>query len=115
MSLVEKIFGTFSDRELKKINPLTKKVLDLEPTYAAMSDSELQAQTPALKERLAGGETLDDILPEAFAVCREAAWRVLGMKHSRSRSPAASPCTGPTSPRCRPVKARPWWPPCPPT
>ena len=81
MSLVEKIFGTFSDRELKKINPLTKKVLDLEPTYAAMSDSELQAQTPALKERLAGGETLDDILPEAFAVCREAAWRVLGMKH----------------------------------
>ena len=81
MSLVEKIFGTFSDRELKKINPLTKKVLDLEPTYAAMSDSELQAQTPALKQRLAGGETLDDILPDAFAVCREAAWRVLGMKH----------------------------------
>ena len=81
MSLVEKIFGTFSDRELKKINPLTKKVLDLEPTYAAMSDHELQAQTPALKARLAGGETLDDILPDAFAVCREAAWRVLGMKH----------------------------------
>ena len=81
MSLVEKIFGTFSDRELNKINPLTKKVLDLEPTYAAMSDHELQAQTPALKARLAGGETLDDILPDAFAVCREAAWRVLGMKH----------------------------------
>ena len=81
MSLVEKIFGTFSDRELKKINPITKKVLDLEPTYAAMSDGELQAQTPALKERLAKGETLDDILPDAFAVCREAAWRVLGMKH----------------------------------
>ena len=81
MSLVEKIFGTFSDRELKKINPITKRVLDLEPTYAAMSDGELQAQTPALKERLAKGETLDDILPDAFAVCREAAWRVLGMKH----------------------------------
>ena len=81
MSLVEKIFGSFSDRELKKINPIAKKVLDLEPTYAAMSDSELQAQTPALKDRLAKGETLDDILPEAFATCREAAWRVLGMKH----------------------------------
>ena len=81
MSLVEKIFGSFSDRELKKINPIAKKVLDLEPAYAAMSDSELQAQTPALKERLAKGETLDDILPEAFATCREAAWRVLGMKH----------------------------------
>ena len=78
MSLVEKIFGSFSDRELKKINPIAKKVLDLEPAYAAMSDSELQAQTPALKERLAKGETLDDILPEAFATCREAAWRVLG-------------------------------------
>ena len=49
MSLVEKIFGSFSDRELKKINPIAKKVLDLEPAYAAMSDSELQAQTPALK------------------------------------------------------------------
>src|SRR5699024_5579376 len=81
MSLVEKIFGSFSDRELKKINPIAKKVLDLEPTYAAMSDSELQAQTPALKDRLTKGETLDDILPEAFATCREAAWRVLGMKH----------------------------------
>ena len=81
MSLVEKIFGSFSDRELKKIHPIAKKVLDLEPTYAAMSDSELQAQTPALKDRLAKGETLDDILPEAFATCREAAWRVLGMKH----------------------------------
>ena len=81
MSLVEKLFGSFSDRELKKINPITKKVLALETKYQPMSDAELQAQTPALKERLANGETLDDILPDAFAVCREAAWRVLGMKH----------------------------------
>ena len=73
MSLAEKIFGTFSDRELKKINPITKKVLALEPKYQALSDADLQAQTPALKARLAGGETLDDILPDAFAVCREAA------------------------------------------
>ena len=104
MSLAEKIFGTFSDRELKKINPITKKVLALEPKYQALSDADLQAQTPALKARLAGGETLDDILPDAFAVCREAAWRVL-----------ASPCIAALSLRCRPVKARPLWPPCPPT
>ena len=81
MSLAEKLFGSFSDRELKKINPITKKVLALETKYQPMSDAELQAQTPALKERLENGETLDDILPDAFAVCREAAWRVLGMKH----------------------------------
>ena len=81
MSLAEKLFGSFSDRELKKINPITKKVLALETKYQPMSDAELQAQTPALKERLANGESLDDILPDAFAVCREAAWRVLGMKH----------------------------------
>ena len=55
MSLAEKIFGTFSDRELKKINPITKKVLALEPKYQALSDADLQAQTPALKARLAGG------------------------------------------------------------
>ena len=60
MSLAEKIFGTFSDRELKKINPITKKVLALEPKYQALSDADLQAQTPALKARLAGGETLFD-------------------------------------------------------
>ena len=81
MSLVEKLFGSFSDRELKKINPLTKQVLALEGKYQAMSDAELQAQTPALKQQLADGKTLDNILPDAFAVCREAAWRVLGMKH----------------------------------
>ena len=80
MSLAEKLFGSFSDRELKKINPLTKQVLALEGKYQAMSDAELQAQTPVLKQQLADGKTLDNILPDAFAVCREAAWRVLGMK-----------------------------------
>ncbi len=81
MSLATMLFGSFSDRELKKINPITKKVLALEPTYQAMSDTDLQGQTAVFKERLAKGETLDDILPEAFAVCREASWRVLQMKH----------------------------------
>ena len=81
MSLAEKLFGSFSDRELKKINPLTKQVLALEGKYQAMSDAELQAQTPVLKQKLADGKTLDDILPEAFAVVREASRRVLGMRH----------------------------------
>ena len=81
MSLIEKIFGTFSDKELKKIRPIADQVLALEEKYAALSDEELKAQTPLLKQRLAEGETLDDILPDAFAVCREASWRVLGMKH----------------------------------
>ena len=108
MSLVEKLFGSFSDRELKKVNPIAKQVLALESKYAALSDAELQAQTPALKQHLADGKTLDDILPDAFAVCREAAWRV-------RRSSAASPCTAATLPRCRPVKAKRWWQLCPPT
>ncbi len=81
MAFLEKLFGTYSDKELKKINPLADKVLQLESTYSNMSDSELQSTTPALKQRLENGETLDDILPEAFAACREAAFRVLQMKH----------------------------------
>ena len=81
MGIMQKIFGTYSERELKRIYPIQKKVLDLEEKYRAMSDEELKACTPALKERLANGETLDDILPDAFAVCREAADRGLGMRH----------------------------------
>ena len=80
MSFFEKLFGSFSDKELKRINPLTDKVLALEPEMAKLTDEELQAKTTEFKERLAKGETLDDLLPEAFAVCREADWRVLGMK-----------------------------------
>ncbi len=77
----EKLFGSFSTKELKKIKPIADRVLALEPTYQAMTDGELQAMTPTLKKRLADGDTLDDILPDAFAVCREASWRVLGQKH----------------------------------
>ena len=80
MSFFEKLFGSFSDKELKRINPLTDKVLALEPEMAKLTGEELQAKTTEFKERLAKGETLDDLLPEAFAVCREADWRVLGMK-----------------------------------
>ena len=80
MSFFEKLFGSFSDKELKRINPIKDKVLALEPEMAKLTDEELQAKPTEFKERLAKGETLDDLLPEAFAVCREADWRVLGMK-----------------------------------
>ncbi|MDO4438820.1 MAG: preprotein translocase subunit SecA [Eubacteriales bacterium] len=82
-NLVEKIFGTHSERELKRIYPIVDKIESLDSVMSAMTDDELKAQTPKFKERLANGETLDDILPEAFATVREAAWRVLGMKHFR--------------------------------
>ena len=78
---MEKLFGSFSEKELKRIRPLADQVLALEGEMQQKTDAELQAMTPALKERLANGESLDDILPAAFAVCREASWRVLGMKH----------------------------------
>lgn len=81
MGIIKSIFGTYSSRELKRIEPIKQAVLDLEPKYQAMSDKELKSQTQLLKERLSNGETLDDILPDAFAVCREASTRVIGIKH----------------------------------
>ncbi len=83
MSLITKIFGTYSQRQLKRVNVIADQVDALEEKYAAMSDAELQAMTPALKDRLAAGETLDDILPDAFAAVREAADRVLGKRPFR--------------------------------
>lgn len=81
MGLLEKIFGSYSDKEIKKIKPIVAKINSLEPEISALSDDELRAKTDEFKERLSKGETLDDILPEAFAVVREAAKRVLGMRH----------------------------------
>ena len=83
MGLFSKLFGTPSQRELKSIYPIVDKIEALEEPYKALTDEQLQAKTPEFKERLANGETLDDILPEAFAACREAAWRVLGMRPYR--------------------------------
>ena len=81
MSLFKKLFGDYSSREIKRISGTKDKVLALENEYSSLTDEQLQAKTTEFKERLSKGETLDDILPEAFAACREAAWRVLGMKH----------------------------------
>ena len=83
MGLMKKLFGSHSDRELKKIYPIADKVMALDETYGKLTDEELKGKTPEFKARLAAGETLDDILPEAFAAAREAAWRVLGMKPYR--------------------------------
>ena len=80
MGLFTKIFGTYSDRQLKRNAPIVRQIEDLAEKYAGMTDAELQAVTPALKARLAAGETLDDILPDAFAAVREAADRVLGKR-----------------------------------
>ena len=81
MGFLTKIFGNYSTKEIKRITPIQQAVLDLEAKYKAMSDEELRDTTDTLKERLAMGATLDDILPDAFAVCREASDRVLGMRH----------------------------------
>ena len=80
MGLFDKLFGTRSQREIKKIQPIVDKILALEETYKNLSEAQLKAKTPEFKERLANGETLDDILPEAFAAIREAADRVLGLR-----------------------------------
>jgi len=81
--LLEKIIGSYSDREVKRIMPIVDKIEALEPEMQALSDDQLRAKTPEFKKRLSEGETLDDILPEAFAVVREASKRVLGMRHFR--------------------------------
>ena len=81
MGIFEKIFGTYSSREIKRIMPLVKKINDLEPEIEVLSNSELRLKTDEFRNRLSSGETLDDILPEAFAVVREASKRVLGMRH----------------------------------
>ena len=83
MSLADKLFGTYSERQIKKIKPLVDEIESLAPKYAAMTDDELRGTTALLKERLSAGETLDDILTDAFAACREAADRVLGKRPFR--------------------------------
>ena len=83
MGVIEKIFGTHSERELKRIYPIVDQIESLRSEMQALSDAELKDKTRQFKERLSKGETLDDILPEAFATVREAAKRVLNMEHYR--------------------------------
>ena len=81
MGIMTKLFGTYSDHQVKKLEKIAAKIEALATTYKNMTDDELRAYTDKLKDDLANGKTLDDILPEAFATIREGAWRVLGMKH----------------------------------
>ncbi|MBQ3076484.1 MAG: preprotein translocase subunit SecA, partial [Clostridia bacterium] len=81
MKLMEKLFGTYSDRELKKLRPIVSKIEGLAPAFAALSDEELRAKTEEFRARHQQGESLDDLLPEAFATVREAAKRVIGLRH----------------------------------
>ena len=83
MGLLKKLFGTSSEREVKAISPIVDKIEALDAEYSALTDEQLQAKTQEFKDRYQNGESLDDLLPEAFAACREAAWRVLGMKPYR--------------------------------
>ena len=80
-NIFEKIFGTYSDREIKRIKPIVEQINALEDGMQKLTDAELKAKTNEFRARLSDGETLDDILPEAFAVVREASKRVLGMRH----------------------------------
>ena len=81
LGILTKVFGTYSERQIKKITPLVDKILLLDEEYSKLSEDELKGKTQEFKDRLAKGETLDEILVEAFATVREASYRVLGMKH----------------------------------
>ena len=83
MGLMQKVFGDLNSKEVKKLEKIADQVMALEEQMESLSDEELKAKTGEFKERLAAGETLDDLLPEAFAVCREGAWRSVGLKHFR--------------------------------
>ena len=83
MGFLTKLFGTNMAKEIKRLDPLVQKIEALDQEYQALTDAQLQAKTAEFKQRYQNGETLDDLLPEAFAACREAAWRVLGMKPYR--------------------------------
>ena len=83
MNIIDKVFGTHSERELKRIKPIVDKIESYKDAMGALSDEQLRAKTTEFKERLAKGETLDDLLPEAYATVREAAKRALGMEHFR--------------------------------
>ena len=80
-SLLTRVFGSSNDRQLRQLNRIVVRINALEPDIEKLSDDELKARTPEFRKRIADGETLDKILPEAFAVCREASRRVLGMRH----------------------------------
>lgn len=112
-SLMRKIFGSANDRYVKSLQKTVAKINALEPEISALSDEELKNKTPALKQRLADGETLDDILPEAFAVVREASKRTIGLRHFDVQLIGGIVLHADKSPKCAPAKEKRWsrrWP-----
>ena len=114
MGLFTKVFGTYSQRELKSIYPIVDKITALEDEYKKLTDAELQAKTPEFKQRLSAGETLDDLLPEAFATVREAADRVLGMRPYPVQLVGGIVLHQGRIAEMKTGEGRPLWPPCPP-
>ena len=115
MGLFTKLFGTRSQREIKKIQPMVDKILALEEEYTALSEETLKGKTAEFKARYAGGESLDDLLPEAFAAVREAAWRVLGMKPYPVQLIGGIVLHQGRIAEIKPAKVRRWLPSCPAT
>lgn len=113
-NILTKLFGNYSKRELKRVQPLVDQVLGLEDTYRKMSDEELKAQTGVLKERLAGGASLDDVLTDAFAACREAMDRVLSIRLFPVQIQGGIILHQGRISEMRPAKAKPLPWPCPP-
>ena len=109
MGILSKFVGTHSEREVKRVLPIVDKIESLEPDFEKLSDEELRDKTREFKSRLAGGETLDDILPEAYAVVREAAKRTIGMRHYRVQLIGGVILHRDVSQRCVPVKVRRWY------
>ena len=115
MSIVSKIFGTYSDHQLRKLEKIADRIEALAPTYKDMGDEELRGMTQVFRNRLAAGETLDDILPDAFAAVREADDRVLGKRPFHVQLLGGIILHQGRIAEMRPVKARRWLLPCPPT
>ncbi len=111
VSLIGGIFGTKNERELKRMRKIVDQINALEPTISALSDADLSAKTPEFKQRYQNGESLDKLLPEAFAVCREAAKRVMGMRHYDVQLIGGLPYMKVKSPKCVPVKVKRSWAP----
>jgi preprotein translocase subunit SecA len=111
--LLKKIFGSRNDRLIKQYKLVVRKINALEAGISALSDDDLRNKTAEFRLRVANGETLDAVLPEAFAVVREASKRTLGMRHFDVQLIGEWSCTTEKSPKCAPVKERRWSPRCP--
>ena len=115
INILNKLFGSRNDRQLKRMSRQVARINELEPDFKALSDEALCAKTDEFRQRLVDGETLDGLLPEAFAAVREAAWRALEMRPFDVQLIGGMVLHGAELLKCAPVRARHWWPRCRPT